>query len=144
MSMYDESPSSSIAEHNKRLTAEFFGRFTAGDIAGVLDAMTDDATWWMAGKPGLAPVAGLKTKAEMATVLERLTGRLRTSLTVTVKSMIAESNKVAVELESYGELRNGRTYNNEYHSVVTIRGEKISAVREYLDTHHVFATFFAP
>jgi ketosteroid isomerase-like protein len=124
--------------------AEFFGRFTAGDIAGVLDAMTDDATWWMAGKPGLAPVAGLKTKAEMATVLERLTGRLRTSLTVTVKSMIAESNKVAVELESYGELRNGRTYNNEYHSVVTIRGEKISAVREYLDTHHVFATFFAP
>ena len=37
-----------------------------------------------------------------------------------------------------GELRNGRIYNQEYHFSMTIRDGKISGVREYLDTQHVF------
>jgi uncharacterized protein len=44
-------------------------------------------------------------------------------------------------LESYGELSSGRVYNNEYHMLLTIRGEKISAVREYHDTQHKVATW---
>jgi len=51
---------------------------------------------------------------------------------------------VAVELEGYGELDNGRIYNNEYHTVMRLRGDKIADVREYLDTLHVHATFFEP
>jgi hypothetical protein len=31
---------------------------------------------------------------------------------------------------------------NEYHVLMTIRNGKISVVREYLDTQHVFATWF--
>jgi ketosteroid isomerase-like protein len=52
-------------------------------------------------------------------------------------------DKVAVEVESYGELKNGRVYKQEYHPLITIRDGRISAVREYLDTQHVFATWFA-
>ena len=58
--------------------------------------------------------------------------------------MIAEGEKVAVELESYGELRSGRVYNNEYHMLLTTRGGKISAVREYHDTQHKVATWSVP
>jgi ketosteroid isomerase-like protein len=41
-------------------------------------------------------------------------------------------------------MRNGRVYEQEYHMLMTIRDGKISAVREYLDTQHVLATWFAP
>jgi ketosteroid isomerase-like protein len=63
---------------------------------------------------------------------------------MTVKGAIAEGDKVALEIESYGKLQNGRIYNNEYHVLMTIRDGKICDVKEYLDTQHVAATWFQP
>lgn len=129
-------------EQNKKLAREFFDRFNAGDVAGALEAMTDDATWWIAGKPEQLPAAGVHSKEQMARLLDNMAGRLRNGLRMTVKGLIAEGDKVALEVESYGELRNGRRYEQEYHFLLTVRDGKISAVREYLDTQHVFATWF--
>lgn len=129
-------------EHNKKLAREFFDRFNANDVAGALDIMTDDATWWIAGKPEQLPAAGLYSKEKIAGLLHNMTGQLLDGLKMTVKSMIAEEDRVALEVESYGELRNGRIYNQEYHFLVTIRDGKISTVKEYLDTQHVFAVWF--
>lgn len=129
-------------EDNKRLVAEFFARFSADDIAGALDTMTDDATWWIAGKPEQLPAAGVHRKEQMARLFQNMSGRLSNGLKLTVKGAVAEGDKVAVEVESYGELRDGRIYNQEYHLLMTVRDGKISAVREYLDTQHVFATWF--
>ena len=61
-----------------------------------------------------------------------------------MKGAIAEGDKVAIELVGRGELKNGRVYNNEYHLLMTIRDGKVARVREYLDTQHVFATWFQP
>ncbi len=129
-------------EDNKKLASEFFARFSANDIAGALDTMTDDATWRIAGKPGQLPAAGVYSKEQIARVFYNMAGQLKDGLKMTVKGLIAEGDKVAVEVESYGELQNGRVYNNEYHFSMTIRDGKISEVREYLDTQHVFATWF--
>ena len=131
-------------EQNKTLAAEFFIRLGAGDIAGALDTMTDDATWWISGKPELLSAAGVHSKEQMAGLLRNMVGRLKDGLKMTVKGAIAEGDKVALELESHGELENGRIYNNEYHTLLTIRDGKISEVREYLDTQHVVATWFQP
>jgi ketosteroid isomerase-like protein len=127
---------------NKKLASEFFARFTANDVAGALDRMADDATWWIAGKPALTRNSGDHNKEQIAKIFYNMTGQLKNGLKMTVKNVIAEGDQVAVELESYGELQNGRVYNNEYHVLMTIRDGKISAVREYLDTQHVFATWF--
>ena len=35
-------------------------------------------------------------------------------------------------------------YHQEYHTLMAIRDGKISAVREYLDTQHVFEIWFKP
>ena len=129
-------------EPNKKLASEFFGRFTANDVAGALDKMADDATWWIAGKPGVTRTSGDHNKEQIAQIFYNMTGQLKNGLKMTVKNMIAEGDQVAVEVVSYGELQNGRVYNNEYHLLMTIRDGKISAVREYLDTQHVFATWF--
>lgn len=129
-------------EENKHLAHQFIGRFTASDIAGALDLMTDDATWWIAGKPDQLPAAGLYNKEQIARLLYNMVSELPNGLKMTVKSLVAEGEKVAMEAESYGELRNGRVYNQEYHFLITIRDGRIKAVREYLDTQHVYATWF--
>jgi ketosteroid isomerase-like protein len=41
-----------------------------------------------------------------------------------------------MEAESLGTRVNGRVYNNHYHIQHVIRGDKLLAVREYLDTDH--------
>lgn len=129
-------------EQNKKTASEFFALFSAGDVAGALGLMTDDATWWIAGKPEQLPAAGTHSKEQMARLFQNMVGQLPNGIKMTVKSAIAEGDKVALEAESYGELRNGRVYNQEYHFLLTIRDGRISSVREYLDTQHVFATWF--
>src|SRR6185369_1031167 len=131
-------------DENKRIATEFFARISASDIPGVLAMMADDATWWLAGKPGAAPIIGVQTKEQMERLFGVMMSQLESGLKMTVKSIVAEGDKVALEAESYGRLRNGRVYNQEYHFAMTIRGGKIVAVREYLDTQHTFATWFAP
>jgi uncharacterized protein len=132
-----------IAE-NKKIASDLLACFTAGDVAGALDMLSDDATWWIAGKPGQLPVVGTHDKEQIARVFQGMLGQLRNGLRMTVKGAIAEGDKVALEVESHGEPRSGRVYNQEYHMLITIRDGKISAVREYLDTQHVYATWFQP
>src|SRR5262245_22562851 len=131
-------------EENKHLARQFIDCFTANDIAGALDLMTDDATWWIAGKPDQLPAAGIYNKEQIARLLYNMVGQLPNGLKVTVKSLVAEGDKVAMEADSYGELRNGRVYNQQYHFLLRVREGKIQAVKEYLDTQHVYATWFQP
>ena len=131
-------------EVNKRIVVEFFSHFATNDVDAVLEAMSDDATWWIAGKRTDLPTAGQHSKAGIARILRRMAEEIPNGLRMTIKGTLAEGDKVALELESRGELRNGRVYNNEYHTIVTVRDEKVCEVREYLDTQHVLATWFTP
>jgi ketosteroid isomerase-like protein len=70
--------------------------------------------------------------------------RLKNGLTMTVKGAIAEGDKVALEVRSYGELTNGNIYRQEYHFLMEFREGKICAVREYLDTQHAYTVWFQP
>jgi uncharacterized protein len=74
------------------------------------------------------------------TMLENLEGGLK----MTVKSAIAEGDRVAVEAESEGDLKNGRRYRQQYHFALQFRDGKICAVREYLDTQHAYDVWLAP
>ena len=129
-------------EQNKQLASDFFACLGAGDIPGALNLMADDAIWWIAGKPEQLPAAGDYSKNQLARVFYNMAGQMKNGLKMTVKNLMAEGDMAAVELESYGELQNGRIYNNQYHVLMTIRDGQISKGREYLDTQHVFATWF--
>jgi uncharacterized protein len=121
---------------NKALALEFFERFTAGDIQGALDTMSDDATWWIPGKPERSPSAGLYSKERIGRLLNRMVAALESGLTMTVVSSVGEGDHVALEVVSYGDLRNGRQYRQEYHMLLSFKDGKIASVREYLDTQH--------
>lgn len=125
-------------EAHKRIAAELFARFSASDIAGVMALLTDDVTWRVPGKPELMPSAGTYDRARLGRLFQRMLSQLEDGLKMTVLDMIAEGDRVAVEVESSGDLKNGRKYRQQYHFVMCFRDGKIAAVREYLDTHHAF------
>jgi ketosteroid isomerase-like protein len=130
-------------ETNKRVASDLFARFSDGDVPGVLAMMTGDATWKIPGRRPEMPTAGVLSKDKIARVFYAMLGELKDGrLKMKVKGAIAEGDQVAVEAESWGELKNGRVYNQEYHFLITLRDGKISAVREYLDTQHAFLTWF--
>jgi uncharacterized protein len=131
-----------LEQRHTALAASFFERFSANDIAGVLDLMADDATYWLAGKPGQLPGTGLLSKAQIATVFHRMGERLSDGLRMEVKNTVAQGDRVALEVESHGVLKNGRIYNNQYHLLMQLRGDKIVAVKEYYDTFHVWDTWY--
>lgn len=132
------------ATANKDVAREFFARFTASDISGVLDLMTDDCTWLIPGKRERMRTAGLYTKERIAKLFHAMLDSLQSGLRMTVKNAIAEGDRVAVEVESEGDLKNGRRYRQQYHFAMDFREGKICAVREYLDTQHAYDAWLAP
>ncbi len=132
-------------EANRAVALEFFRRIDADDTAGAVDLMADDIGYWLAGKPGTNASAGLRNKEEMAAIFRRMGRALKNGhLGMRVKQTTAEGDRVSVEAESYGELANGRVYQQEYHVLMTIRAGKIAAAREYMDTAHVNAVWYQP
>ena len=127
---------------NKQLVTDFFTRLNANDLAGALSLLAEDANWWIAGQPAQLPAAGPHTKQQIMRLLQTMTSQLKDGLKMTVNGLLAEGAQVAVEVESAGELQNGRVYQNQYHFLLTIRAGQISEVKESLDTQHVFATWF--
>ena len=57
--------------------------------------------------------------------------------------MVAEPNKVAVQVEGFATTREGAKYNNLYHVFFELDGLKIVRAREYNDTAHVYETLRA-
>lgn len=130
------------AADNCKLAEELFARLSAGDVPGALATMTDDATWLAAGRRELLPAAGTYNTEKLARLFNAMLSQLKNGLKMTVKDTIAEGDRVALEAESYGELKNGRIYNQHYSFVIEFRGGKICAVREYLDTQHAHAVWY--
>lgn len=134
---------STLEDRNKQTVTEFMEVFSSGDVDAILSRMTDDATWWVAGNiPG---ISGTKDKAGFKDMVSGIAGSTTSgAIRLTPLAFTAEGERVAVETESYTELKNGRVYNNIYHFLFTVRDGKIAAVKEYLDTEHTTAVFVAP
>ncbi len=106
--------------------------------AGGLDEslLTDDVTWWVPGR-------GTVTKAEFKGMAVAFRQMLAGPFSLTVKGVTAEGDRVAVEAESLGKLRNGKTYNNTYHFLFLFRDGKIYQAKEYNDSAHAAEIFGA-
>ena len=128
-------------DENKAITLRFFEIFSSGDVTSLLNAMTDDGSWWVSGR--LAGMSGRYDKKTFGPLVEGAKGLYKSGkLSITPISMIAEGNKVAVEAEGFAQLINGKVYQPHYHFLITIRDAKIFEVREYMDTQHAKDIFF--
>ena len=128
-------------DSNKALVLEFLQRLESGNIDHALTLLSDDATWWVGGKPEQFPVAGTMNKEQLRGLLNKLVTPMPNGLRMTPSGITAEGARVAVEVESYGHAANGRLYNNQYHFLFVVEGDLICSVKEYLDTLHTKAVF---
>lgn len=128
-------------EDNKQIVREFCDHFRTSNTAGLIDAMTEDATWWVNGKPHLFSSAGTKTRAEAAAMFRNMFSAYTNGLGMTIINMVGEGDSVAAEVQSQATTKLGKLYENEYFFLFKIRDGKIVIVREYTDLMHVQETF---
>jgi ketosteroid isomerase-like protein len=131
-------------EENVAIARRFYDSFTAGDLEGVMATLAEDAQFRVPGKPDEMSSAGWYDKAKIGKLFEFMTSRLKGSLKMEVLSVLADGDRVALEVVSEGDLENGRRYNNEYFVLFTIRDGKIKEVREYNDTLHAYKIWLEP
>ena len=124
----------------KAIVERFFAIFSTGDVDRIMDALTDDASWWVSGT--IDGMSGTNSKQQLADLLRAVVPLYKEgALKIWPTSMIAEGNVVAAEAESFAELTGGKVYNNRYHFLVEVDGDKVRRVKEYSDTHHMLETF---
>jgi ketosteroid isomerase-like protein/nitrite reductase/ring-hydroxylating ferredoxin subunit len=128
-------------QSNKRIVSRFLEVFSSGAVESTMAMMADDATWWVAGTMALS---GTYDKKAFERLLAGVLQACEAPIRIEPKSYIAEGESVAVEAESFARTRNGRSYNNLYHFLFTVRDGKIARVKEYLDTMHANMVLCTP
>lgn len=129
-------------EDNKAYVSRFLEIFSEGDVEKTLAALSDDVTWWVSGK--LEGMSGSYDKPGFGALIGGVADVYIDPLKITPISMVAEGDKVAVEADSYAELKDGRIYDPRCHFLFQVAPDgRIAEVHEYLDTKHAFDIFFA-
>jgi ketosteroid isomerase-like protein len=128
---------------SKRIVETFLATFSRGDVDGVLDAMTDDATWWVSGS--IEGRAGTYDKAKFGPLMRDAASLyVEGALRIKPVSMVAEGSRVAVEADGFATLHNGRVYRPGFHFLFEVIDGKVRRVREYMDEIHAWETFVRP
>jgi uncharacterized protein len=131
-------------EGNVAIARRFYDCFTANDLDGVMATLADEARFRVPGKPDEFASGGWYDKTKIRRLFEFMLGRLKNGLPMEVISVMADGDRVAMEIVSDGELDNGRRYNNEYFVLFTIKDGRIREVREYNDTLHAYKVWLEP
>ena len=105
---------------------------------GILDEslLCPDAEWWIPG-------TGIVSKAEFQKIVDGFNALKTSDLTMEIKGVTAEGDRVAIEAESHGELINDTPYNNTYHFLFLFENGKIRMAKEYNDSRYAAETFAA-
>jgi ketosteroid isomerase-like protein len=123
-------------EANKLKLRQFYDLITQGEDRRAAEVLAEDLVW----KEVATSRPMILTKEQVVHGFGRMrAGFVGGKLSMTVSSVIAEGNKLAVEFESHAETKAGKTYNNKYHAVWEFRGDEVREVRSYSDTAHAMA-----
>ncbi|MFJ9949496.1 nuclear transport factor 2 family protein [Kitasatospora sp. NPDC091207] len=116
-----------------------------GDLPTAVASFAEDATW---SYPGDLPLS--RVWRGRAAIAEDFLGAVGTLFApdgapeVTLTGLLADGPQVVAEWTARGTAANGTAYDNQCLGVFTVENGLITAVREYLDTHHAARTLFAP
>ncbi|WP_039019577.1 nuclear transport factor 2 family protein [Halocynthiibacter namhaensis] len=126
---------------NKELVANFIETMRLSDVAKLTTLITDDFSWWIAGKPEYLQTAGEHDKEFFLGFFAGGADLFPNGAEFSVSGMIAEGDKVAAEARMVAQTAMGSQYDNSYHFLFTLRDGKIARMKEYMDTHHAKTTF---
>jgi uncharacterized protein len=119
-------------EKNKQAVHDFFRCFDEGRVDDAFAMTTPDFKWW--GASGDTAAGTVLTAAELVSIEKEFLKIFDGPLKCNVGALTAEDDRVAVEMETYGTLKNGRIYNNSYSHHFIFREGKICSWREHCNT----------
>jgi ketosteroid isomerase-like protein len=88
--------------------------------------------------------SGTYTKKQFLQAVSELRGELTGPMTLQLRDVTAEDDRVSVTMEGNLPLKSGKAFKSHYHNLLWVRDGKVSAVKEYLDTYHVGEIFGFP
>ncbi|BCB74807.1 hypothetical protein GCM10022251_53440 [Phytohabitans flavus] len=131
----------SPATDAQRVVMDFFAAL--GDTAALTGVFTEDATWTVWGD---SPLAGIHIGREaVVSGFHAEAGKLFDPDypgVLTVERLIGDGPTVAAEFTYRTRTALGRPYHNHYVEVFEVDGDRIRAVREYMDTAHFGAVCY--
>lgn len=125
----------------QEIIEKFLKHFSNANVQAALYLLDESATWRAMGQTGCLPMSGEMDRQAIGALITNVNQSIPAGLKLTPLAWTVEDNRVALEMESCGELTNGRIYNNRYHFLIELRDQRIRSIREYMDTLHVKETF---
>ncbi|MFH8384003.1 nuclear transport factor 2 family protein [Kitasatospora sp. NPDC018058] len=128
----------------RTVVTDYVTLLAAGELDAAIALFAEDATWTYPG--GLALSRTWRGKQE---IFGEFLGQVGTLFaadglpTITLTHVLADGPRAVAEWTTVGTAANGAAYENRCLGVFTVENGRITAVREYLDTHHVAQTLLA-
>lgn len=122
------------AQENKRIIMEGLQLFQKGDIQQMLAHFHDDAEWISPDAEAIPFAGSFHGKGEVARFFSEL-GAAMQPLRFVVHDIVAENDKVVVIGEAQWLVKStGRTYDNPWVNVFTLRDGKVIRTDAYYDS----------
>lgn len=120
-----------MSEANKSVVRKFLAALGAGDGKTVDALITPDCE---AVCTGTSIVSRTRGHDEIVRSGDYFKRTMKDGIRFEILCLTAEEDRVAAEAVGFSELKNGVTYNNQYHFLFHLRDGKVCKLKEYLDT----------
>ncbi|MEJ2459934.1 MAG: nuclear transport factor 2 family protein, partial [Novosphingobium sp.] len=90
---------------------------------------------------GSSVLSGTRTLADLPALMEQMAAKLDGPVTTEILGMMADGDRVAIEMEGEGKSVDGKAYNNQYLMILHIADGKVHSMTEYMDTRLVDDVF---
>ena len=127
---------------NEEAVRTFFKRLSASDLEGVRAILNKKAYWevMVTGIPGTGTHRGRDTIVDK--FLTPIRGMFKPGdPKIKIVNIFSMGPMVAIETRVRGRFADGREYRNKYCWIIEVRGGKIDAIREYMDSYYVHTLF---
>lgn len=121
------------AAENKQIIQEAFTKWSQGDGSAFFALLADDVHWTVIGSTPVSRTFTSK-KAFQEGAVQPLTAKLTGAIMPTVRDIIAEGDKIALQWEGRSTGKNGTIYHQTYCWVMRVEGGKVREGTAYLDT----------
>ena len=120
-------------QENVQIVKDFFAAMRSGDMQALLALSAEDIEWIIPGEGW--PLAGIhRGHAGLADLLQKASETLETSYPEPFE-FVAQGDRVLVVGFATGKVKaTNRTFEDHFVFAITVRNDKVTNIREYIDT----------
>jgi len=126
---------------NKDIVVKFVEAMRVSDVETLKSMITEDFSWWIAGKAEYLQTAGEHDRDFFLGFFGSGADMFPNGAEFKVTGTVAEGDKVAAEAHMTATTAMGTEYDNQYHFLFELADGRIRRMKEYMDTHHAKVTF---